>query len=89
MEYEKLQKLLSDILGVPADQIQQEKSFVGDFGADSLVLFQILMGVEATYGIIVEEEEASHWNTVGQLWEYLQTGRSKEGHGYFYETGND
>lgn len=76
MEYEKLQKLLSDILGVPVSQIQKDKSFVGDFGADSLVLFQILMGVEATYGIIVEEEDAARWNTVGKLWEYLQTERS-------------
>lgn len=87
MEYEKLQQLLSDILAVDCDQIRPEKSFVKDFGADSLVLFQILMGVEATFGIIVEEEEAVHWDSVGQLWEYLQTGRGRNG--VDYEAGND
>ncbi len=77
MEYEKLQQLLADILRVPPSRISQDRSFVRDFGADSLILFQILMGVEATFGIIVEEEEAGRWDTVGQLWEYLQIGRQK------------
>ena len=57
MEYEKLQKLLAEILEVEPEQIRKEKSFVRDYGADSLTLFQILMGVEAVFGVIVEEQE--------------------------------
>ena len=81
MEYEKLQKLLAEILEVEPEQIRREKSFVRDYGADSPMLYQILMGVEAVFGVIVEEEEAVRWNTVGQLWEYLQTGRGITGKG--------
>lgn len=81
MEYEKLQKLLAEILEVEPEQIRREKSFVRDYGADSLMLYQMLMGVEAVFGVIVEEEEAVRWNTVGQLWEYLQTGRGITGKG--------
>ena len=81
MEYEKLQKLLAEILEVEPEQIRREKYFVRDYGADSLMLYQILMGVEAVFGVIVEEEEAVRWNTVGQLWEYLQTGRGITGKG--------
>lgn len=81
MEYEKLQKLLAEILEVEPEQIRREKSFVRDYGADSLMFYQILMGVEAVFGVIVEEEEAVRWNTVGQLWEYLQTGRGITGKG--------
>ena len=81
MEYEKLQKLLAEILEVEPEQIRREKSFVRDYGAVSLMLYQILMGVEAVFGVIVEEEEAVRWNTVGQLWEYLQTGRGITGKG--------
>ena len=81
MEYEKLQKLLAEILEVEPEQIRREKSFVRDYGADSLTLYQILMGGEAVFGVIVEEEEAVRWNTVGQLWEYLQTGRGITGKG--------
>lgn len=81
MEYEKLQKLLAEILEVEPEQIRRETSFVRDYGADSLMLYQILMGVEAVFGVTVEEEEAVRWNTVGQLWEYLQTGRGITGKG--------
>lgn len=81
MEYEKLQKLLAEILEVEPEQIRREKSFVRDYGADSLMLYQILMGVEVVFGVTVEEEEAVRWNTVGQLWEYLQTGRGITGKG--------
>lgn len=73
MEYEKLQQLLAEILDVNASEIKPEKSFVKDFGADSLILFQVLMGVEAQFGVIIEEEQAVEWNTVGQLWEYLKS----------------
>ena len=72
MEYEKLQNLLAEILEVEPEQIRKEKSFVKDYGADSLTLFQILMGVE---------QELLRWNTVGELWEYLQTGRGITGKG--------
>lgn len=72
MQFEKLQQLLAEILGVDASEIKPEKSFVKDFGADSLTLFQVLIGVEAQFGITIEEEQAGEWNTVGQLWEYLQ-----------------
>lgn len=89
MEYEKLQKLLAEILEVEPEQIRREKSFVRDYGADSLMLYQILMGVEAVFGVIVEEEEAVRWNTVGQLWEYLQTGRRITGKGLAAESKND
>ena len=40
MEYEKLQNLLAEILEVEPEQIRKEKSFVKDYGADSLTLFQ-------------------------------------------------
>lgn len=73
MEFEKLQQLLAEIFSVDPSDIKLEKSFVRDYGADSLALFQVLMGVEANFGIIIDEEEAADWDTVGQLWEYLHT----------------
>jgi acyl carrier protein len=75
MEFEKFQQLLAGILGVKPEKIKLEKSFVKDFGADSLMLFQIMMGVEASFGIVVPDEDMLRWDTVGQLWEYLEAGR--------------
>ena len=64
MEYEKLQKLLAEDIrsragADPAGEVLCERS-----RCDSLMLYQILMGVEAVFGVIVEEEEAVRWNTV-------------------------
>ncbi len=79
MGFEKLQQVLAEILGVSPSSITPDKSFVRDFGADSLTLFQILMAVEAEYGIEAEEEDIAEWSTVGQLWEYLHhSNRGKE-----------
>ena len=45
MEFKKLQKIIAEVLGIGDMEIFQEMSFVDDLGADSLELFQILMGV--------------------------------------------
>lgn len=71
MEFEKLQQILAEILGVSPSSVTAEKSFVKDFGADSLTLFQILLAVEAQYGVQAEDEDMMEWNTVGQLWEWI------------------
>ena len=73
MEYEKLCELLAQTLDVAETEIRLERSFVADYGADSLVMLQVLMAVEATFGIIIPEEEAFSWETVGDLWEFLHS----------------
>ena len=56
MEFKKLQKIIAEVLGIGDMEIFQEMSFVDDLGADSLELFQILMGVEQEFDISIEEE---------------------------------
>jgi acyl carrier protein len=43
MEFEKLQKIISEVLNVDEDEITMETTFVDDLGADSLDVFQIIM----------------------------------------------
>ena len=47
MEYEKLKEIIAEILNVDPDEITMETTFVDDLGADSLDVFQIIMGIEA------------------------------------------
>ena len=56
MEFKKLQKIIAEVLGIGDMEIFQEMSFVDDLGADSLELFQILMGVEQEFDISIDEE---------------------------------
>ena len=46
MEFEKLQNIIAEVLNVEADEITLNTTFVDDLGADSLDIFQIIMGIE-------------------------------------------
>ena len=65
MEFEKLQKIISEVLNVDADEITMETTFVDDLGADSLDLFQIIMGIEEEFDIEIANEDAENILTVG------------------------
>ena len=66
MEFEKLKKVIADVLNVDPDEITMESTFVDDLGADSLDVFQIIMGIEEEFDIEVPAEEAENIATVEQ-----------------------
>ena len=57
-EFEKLQKIISEVLGVSEDEITMDTSFVDDLGADSLDIFQIIMGIEEEFELEIQNEDA-------------------------------
>ena len=58
MEFEKLQNIIAEVLNVEADEITLNTTFVDDLGADSLDIFQIIMGIEEEFDIEIPTEEA-------------------------------
>lgn len=64
MEFEKLQDIIADVLNVQKDEIKPENTFVDDLGADSLDIFQIIMGIEEEFDIEIDNEEAEKIVTV-------------------------
>ncbi|MCI5501569.1 MAG: acyl carrier protein [Lachnospiraceae bacterium] len=71
MEFEKLQSIIAEILSVEPDYIKKDMTFAGDLGADSLELFQIVMGVEGEFDIIIQDEDAENIKTVGDLFQVI------------------
>ena len=65
MELEKLQAIIADVLNVDTSEVTMETTFVDDLGADSLDVFQILMGVEEEFDIEIDPEEAEKIVSVG------------------------
>ena len=65
MELEKLQAIIADVLNVDTSEVTMETTFVDDLGADSLDVFQILMGVEEEFDIEIDPEEAEKIESVG------------------------
>ena len=64
MEFEKLKKVIADVLNVDPEEITMESTFVDDLGADSLDVFQIIMGLEEVFDIEIPAEEAEKITTV-------------------------
>ena len=72
MEFEKLKNIIAEVLNEDADQITMDSSFVDDLGADSLDVFQIIMGIEVEFDIEIPSEEAEKIVTVGDAVEQIK-----------------
>ena len=55
---EKVKKIIVDQLGVSADEVTTDASFVEDLGADSLDLTELIMAMEEEFGIEIGDEDA-------------------------------
>ncbi len=76
MEFEKLQKIIAEVLNVDEDEITMETTFVDDLGADSLDVFQIIMGIEEEFDIEIATEEAEKIVTVGDAVEQIKSAQA-------------
>lgn len=65
MEFEKLQEIIAEVMNVDTDEITPETTFVDDLGADSLDIFQIIMGIEEEFDIEISNEDAEKIVSVG------------------------
>lgn len=72
MEFEKLQKIIAEVLNVDADEITMDTTFVDDLGADSLDVFQIIMGIEEEFDIEIANEDAEKIVSVGDAVEQIK-----------------
>ena len=72
MEFEKIQHIIADVLNVDLDEITPETTFVDDLGADSLDIFQIIIGIEDEFNIALPQEEAEKIVTVGDAAEAIK-----------------
>ena len=72
MEYEKLKKIIVDVLNVDENEITMDTTFIDDLGADSLDVFQIIMGLEEEFDIEIPNEQAEKIVTVGDAVEQIK-----------------
>ena len=72
MEFEKLQQIIAEVLNVDADEITMDTTFVDDLGADSLDVFQIIMGIEEEFDIEIPNEAAEKIVCVGDAVEAIK-----------------
>lgn len=75
MELEKLREVIAEVLSVDTKEITPETTFLEDLGADSLDVYQIVMGIEEAFHIEIPAEKAERITTVGEAVELIKNSR--------------
>jgi acyl carrier protein len=72
----KVKEIIINELGVDAEKVTPEASFVEDLGADSLDTVELVMAFEEEFGMEIPDEEAEKLRTVGDAIGYIQNNAS-------------
>lgn len=72
MELEKLRAIIAEVLSVDPREVTEETTFVDDLCADSLDVYQIIMGIEETFDIEIPTEEAERITNVKEAVELIR-----------------
>ena len=72
MEFEKLQAIIAEVLNIEPEEVTMQSTFVDDLGADSLDIFQIIMGFEEEFDIEIPNEAAEQIVSVGDAVEQIK-----------------
>jgi acyl carrier protein len=75
----RVKEIIVEQLGVNAEQVTPEASFIDDLGADSLDTVELIMAFEEEFGSEIPDEDAEKLSSVGKVLEYLKSkGLDKE-----------
>ena len=72
MEFEKLQNIIAEVLNIEPEEVTMTSTFVDDLGADSLDIFQIIMGIEEEFDIKIPDDAAENIVSVGDAVEQIK-----------------
>ena len=69
---EKVKSIIVEQLGVEADEVTSEASFIEDLGADSLDIVELVMAFEEEFGIEIPDEDAEKIARVNDAVSYIE-----------------
>ena len=71
MEFEKVRDIVVEQLGVEADEVSIDSTFIDDLGADSLDIVELIMAFEEEFNIEIPDEAAEKIKTVQDVVTYI------------------
>ncbi|MAE95676.1 MAG: acyl carrier protein [Deltaproteobacteria bacterium] len=69
---ERVKEIIVEQLGVTADEVVAQASFIDDLGADSLDIVELVMAMEEAFDIEIPDEDAEKIQTIGSAVAYLK-----------------
>jgi acyl carrier protein len=80
MSTEEIRAALADIVnevaGIPADDVQLDKSFSDDLDVDSLSMVEVVVEAEEKFGVTIPDDEVKNLKTVGDAVAYIERARA-------------
>lgn len=73
VDVEKMKEIVAEQLGVDADEVTDEASFIDDLGADSLDTVELVMALEEEFGVEIPDEDAEKIATVKDAIAYIES----------------
>jgi acyl carrier protein len=73
---ERVKKIVVEHLGVEAEKVTENASFIDDLGADSLDTVELVMAFEEEFGCEIPDDAAEHILTVGDAVKFLEKNAS-------------
>ena len=71
-----LADIVNEIAGIPVEDVQLDKEFVGDLDVDSLSMVEIVVAAEEKFGVRIPDEEVKNLKTVGDAVSYIENAQS-------------
>ena len=75
---ERVSEIVIEQLGVTAEEIVPQASFIDDLGADSLDIVELVMAMEEAFDIEIPDEDAEKIQTIGSAISYIKGKLGKE-----------
>ncbi len=75
---DKIREMIVEQLGVSAEEVVPEASFVDDLGADSLDIVELVMAIEEEFSLEIPDEEAERIQSIQDAISYVEERTSKE-----------
>ncbi len=75
---EKIKSIIAEQLGVKAEEVTPQASFIDDLGADSLDTVELIMALEEEFGVEIPDEDAEKMTTVGDAIRYIEEKAAKK-----------
>jgi acyl carrier protein len=72
MVFDKIKEIISDQLGIDAEEITMDSSFVDDLGADSLDIVELIMALETEFDLEIPDEDAEKISAVADVVNYIK-----------------
>ena len=69
---EKIKSIIAEQLGVKAEEVTPQASFIDDLGADSLDTVELIMALEEEFNVEIPDEDAAKMTTVGDAVRYIE-----------------